>query len=419
MEAPLKNEARRSPLPLLRTSGIAFLAVGMMVACGPDFADRRASAADALPERWMPSLGEGLHRPGDLDLPPAIVQALAGVVRVGMDIRFRVTLYADRGDAATARGRPGARDKTFLADGGVEWPVHVDTASLSGLCANPIAAVQPGLGEVCGIDRGECTAFPCTRLSPQLAGSASGFVVGRDPEGRLLVVTAYHVVRETAERAGRTGGSPEVRPVDAPDLSVGFGEREGPDTRWMGDVRLLAHASEEGWREGRDWALLSVPAAPEVDERIQVLSLAQREPAPGDTVWTAGFPVVTRRERPADRPYPDAADELRISFGTVIPRSQATGPPAAGAPPVADPSAVRETDLLTTVDGASGSSGSPVLDLQGRVVGILRDSTCKEGELDLRIARYCGLTLVAPVALFRDAATSASSRVPEAADDRM
>lgn len=395
---------------------LPLLAIGMAAACGPDASEGRASAADSLSQRWMPPLGEGLHRPSDLDLPPAVSGALRGVVRVGMDVRFRVTLYADRGEAATARGGPGARDKVFLAGGGVEWPVHVDTASLSGLCANTIAAVQPGLGEVCGIDRTECEEFPCTRLSRPLAGSATGFVVGRDPEGRLLVVTAYHVAREAVERAGRSGGSPQVGPAPAPDLSVGFADPERAGTRWVGDVRLLAHASEEGWEAGRDWALLSVPAASDPD-RVRVLALAEREPAPGDTVWTAGFPVVTRRERAADRRYPDAADELRISFGAVISRGQATGPPTPGVPPLADPSEVRESDLLTTVDGASGSSGSPVLDPEGKVVGLLRDSTCKEGELDLRIARYCGLTLVAPTALFRDALDSAAASSVETAGD--
>lgn len=331
------------------------------------------------------SPGEGLWRPSEIELPDPVRTALASVVRVSSPIVFEVTFYPDEASAKAAREAPDAREKTFRLDGTTVWPVHVGP-SIDGACENPAVAAQPGLGEVCAaIQALECPGPPCVIESEPIAGSATGFAIGRLPDDRLVVATNYHVVREAVERHDRTAGAPEADPVDVSDevwvevaADPGGADWTPAAYRPVGPVELLAHASAEGWDRGVDWALLAVAGA----DGIEPLPRATTRPAPGDTVWVLGFPTRTVR---SPEGYADAADDLRVSVGTVID------------PDAVESDLLRPTDLVLTADGASGNSGSPVVNARGEVIGIVRDATHRQGEVDLRVVGYGGVTLAVPI----------------------
>lgn len=329
--------------------------------------------------------GEGLWRPSEIELPDAVRSALGSVVRVSSPIVFDITLHPDEASAKAAREAPDAREKTFRSDGTTVWPVHVGP-SIAGACENPAVAAQPGLGEVCAaIQVLECPGPPCVVESERVAGSATGFAIGRLSDDRLVVATNYHVVREAVERHDRTAGAPEADPVDVSrEVRVEVAAEPGGDEwtpaayRPVEPVELLAHASAEAWNRGVDWALLAVAGA----DGIELLPRATTRPVPGDTVWVLGFPTRTVR---SPEGYADAADDLRVSVGTVVD------------PAAVDSDLLRPTDLVLTADGASGNSGSPVVDARGEVVGVVRDATHRQGEVDLRVIGYGGVTLAVPI----------------------
>lgn len=339
-----------------------------------------------------PAPGEGFYRPSEVALPAGVDESLGAVVRVAPRIRYAVTFYADRQAAAAARRARESR-KDLLPGGGVVWHTDLDTALHRKFCANPVAGAQPGLAEVCSVDwRPRCDTFPCTVRSRPMRGSATGFVVGSDPRWGVLVATAYHVARESIERQDRTGGVYTPDPVPAPDVTVGV-DTSGSDApaayATVHDVKLLANGSEADWKAGRDWALLAIP-----DRWARFVSparLAAEPPVPDDSVWIAGFPTATVRSDARAHGYRNADDELRVSRGTILPEGSA-----------ASSERYRPAELVTNADAVNGNSGGPALDREGRVIGILHDGTCYRGELNLRIARYCGLTLLAPAGPLRE-----------------
>lgn len=142
-------------------------------------------------------MGEGLYRPSEISLPKKVKEALAGVLRIRPKIRFQLYLFKTPEEAAAARS--SHREKSFLTEGGVLWPVVIDIESLRRLCKDPCASLQPGFYELCqAFSEFKGQSFPATLLTRPLAGSATGFVVGRK-EG-FLVATCYHVARESIER---------------------------------------------------------------------------------------------------------------------------------------------------------------------------------------------------------------------------
>ncbi|MGA8597598.1 MAG: S46 family peptidase, partial [Bryobacteraceae bacterium] len=90
-------------------------------------------------------------------------------------------------------------------------------------------------------------------------------------------------------------------------------------------------------------------------------------------------------------------DDLRISAGIIVGDAEARKVSAS-------------SDLLSTADGVAGNSGSAVLNDDGEVVGLFRDHTGKQDEVDLRIARYQGLAQIVPVQFFEDLLKDSSSR---------
>jgi S1-C subfamily serine protease len=333
--------------------------------------------------------GEGLFRPSESGAPAPIMDALSGVVRVTSKIQFKLTVFATEEEAAAARHKPGARDKQYLPEGGVVWPVIISRSSLHQLCADAAQAAQPGFYELCEAESKIQGALPQTTLTSTVQGSASGFVVGRLPNGNYIVATAYHVAREAIERAQRTAGVRSYRPVPAPDLVVRVsrdGKNQTSDYIPVSNVQLLANASEEDWHRGEDWALLAIPA--DGIPQLHVLPIAKSVPF-DQRVWVVGFPTRTRRQLLPTSGYQNADDDLRISTGMIVGDAEARKVSAS-------------SDLLSTADGVSGNSGSVVLNDNGEVVGLFRNHTAKEGEIDLRIAQYKGLAQIVPVQFFED-----------------
>lgn len=333
-------------------------------------------------------MGEGFYLPEHIALPSGVEEGLRAVVRVEPGIRFRVMLYASAEEARTYRNEMTTR-KEFLPDGGVIWNTPIDTATLGIIADNPIAQVQPGLAEISRLDwRDSCSSFPCTLLTAPLSGTGTGVAVGRHTSFGVLIATPYHVARESIERHRRTDGVYELQPVNAPDVRIGIdtnGYQRPGGYIYSEEVTLLANASEKDWQQGQDWALLAIPEA--YGRYLDPVFPSAGGSLPGDTLWAAGFPYRSIREGAAIKDYTNAEDELRISVGRTVPSDSLSG------------KAVAPTDIVNTMDAVNGNSGSPVFDSQGRLLGMIRDGYCPDsgGELNLRIAQYCGVTLIVPL----------------------
>jgi S1-C subfamily serine protease len=303
-------------------------------------------------------------------------------------VRFQLTVFADPDSAAAARSAPGARAKV-PTDWGTVWPVLVDSSATRSLCASPLTAAQTGFHEICQVlEKDPCRQHPCTRQTAPLEGSATGFFVGRRPDGSALVATNYHVAREAIERHRRAGGTHALRSASAaPDLRISVSQNgrhtSGSYERARG-ATLLANASEQEWQNGEDWALTEILAS-EVPASARMLELSEEAPAIGDTLYALGFPVRTVRDLPSGGPYRNAEGDLRVSVGVVT-----EGDSAAQAK--SEP-----TDVLARMDATSGNSGSPVLNRQGEVVGLIRHHTHRKGEIDLNVGAYGGLAQIVPI----------------------
>lgn len=346
------------------------------------------NAPQHVDRQTAPPIGEGLFLSSESHAPASIMGALSGVVRVATKIRFRLTVFTTREEATAARSKPGARDKEYVPEGGVIWPVIMDRSDLHQLCTEGAQSAQPGFYELCEVESTIQGALPQTIMTSTVHGSGSGFVVGRLANGDYIVATAYHIARETIERTHRTIGCRVFRPESAPDLIVGVsrdGKHEAKDYIPVSDVQLLANPSEKDWKKGEDWALLAIPSK-ELPQ-LRVLSFAKLVPLAGEQVWVIGFPTRTRRQLPSNGMYHNADDDLRISTGIIVGDAAARKVSAS-------------SDLLTTADGVAGNSGSVVLNNNGEVVGLFRNHTAKDGEIDLRIGRYQGLGQIVPDQFF-------------------
>ena len=201
------------------------------------------------------------------------------------------------------------------------------------------------------------------------------------------MATNYHVAREAIERHRRAGGTHSLRTASAgPDLRISVsqnGRHTADSYEKARGATLLANASAQEWQEGKDWAIAEIPAS-EVPASARMLELSEEAPATGDTLYALGFPVRTVRDLPSGAPYRNAEGDLRVSVGVVV-----EGDSAAQAK--SEP-----TDLLARMDATSGTSGSPVLNRQGEVVGLIRHHTHRKGEIDLNVGAYGGLAQIVP-----------------------
>ena len=329
---------------------------------------------------------EGLFKPAEITLPPAVEQSIPSVVRVYSNLFFDVRVFADQAVLQNYEAaHPEARQKQFEKDGTL-WPVDTTFDSLTKTCAGGTKN-QPGNAELCvAFKKSNCASHACAFRTDALAGSATGFVVGRAMSGDLVVMTAYHVAREGIERCKRTGGVYTAHPEAIPDITVQFNGES-----MKRNVLLLANASAEDWRNGRDWALLQVLGTAGISTRA--LTIASARPEKGDRVWVVGFPTRTDRALTVEAKYQNAADELRISTGLVV-----------GQPPDTEPR--DRDDTFADADGVAGISGSPAIDASGRVVGLFRAHTFYKNGEDLRIVRFGGDAELTPEPILAQALES-------------
>jgi hypothetical protein len=338
-------------------------------------------------ERSTSHPGEGLFRASEAHAPKAVLDARKSVVRVSTKVRFRLTVFETGEEAAAARKRPRAREKEFMPEGGVIWPVLLDRLTVREICTSK-QSLKPGYLELCEVAPAPGTPLSTTMLTSFIHASASGFIVGRLPNRDYIVATAYHVAREAIERTHRTEGVHKFSPQPTDDLIVSVSKDTWHESREYvnaSGVRLLANASKPEWQNGEDWALLAI-SSHDLPE-LPALSVANEVPLAEDLVWAIGFPSRTARDLSPNAGYVNASDDLRISAGKIV--------GDAAARKLSKPS-----DLISTVDGVAGSSGSVIVNSRGEAVGLFRDHTGDQNEADLRIERYQGFAQIVPIQFF-------------------
>ena len=326
-------------------------------------------------------MGEGFYRPHEIDLPAAVRAALPAVVRVYTRIQLWVHVYPTPEQTQEARQRPGAYQTQYRPEGGVIWPSHLSSTDLLALRNDPLARIQAGRFELVEATRHldpPDLREPAQVLTRTLGSGATGFILGFRGD-RAVIATNYHLAREAIGRHARQDGVYDWQPVPTRDVRIGTNlvpENLTYD-HVLEEVELVCNASFDDWQGGNDWALLTVPAASLPVARG--LPLAAR-PSAGEEVWGLGFPA--RSARPEKTGYADADGTLRVTHGVLL------GTETGGA------------GWRAELDGLSGSSGSPVMNAQGEVVGLLRNHTHYHfpdtGPIDRRFMEYGGQAQLAP-----------------------
>ncbi len=316
---------------------------------------------------------EGLFAPHQDSSLPNSRNTIGAVIRVRPLIKFDIRVFGSQEEKEIYEKIPGIKDKRFLAGGGSVWPTIATKAEIEVGCADPGISLRPGLIDICNVYRATCTSLPCHTETGFLKDSATGFFISK--QGHFLA--NYHVARECIERLGRTGGSEVAQ--ECPDLEIEVPEWIGDSLepvyhKVAGKVMLLRNLSQAEWKpSGNDFALLKIEYVPKAFLAFDLVPIKS-----GKKVWAIGFPAVTRRPPDALRSvgYSDANNSLRVSYGKVT-----------------DVTSV--SSFQADADGVHGNSGSPVVDENGKCIGIFRDGTPEANKL--RATQFAGEVMIARI----------------------
>ena len=291
-------------------------------------------------------MAEGLFELSECSPPGIEAAALrAAVVRLVPQTPLHMDLAPDRA-AAQRLARNETRD-----DGAEHW-FRYFTEEDKARCDDPTFALAMVNHEFCQVVRGG-GSFPAQVL---LEGGGTGCAIDRDGH----VLTNYHLATGEIEHLDRQAGV-RGREQRCRNLQAWMAVPAGATWRWQradavylvanppqGDALRPSADSRYRFRLHADVALLRIEPAP-----VAWLPLSVAQPRPGDPVWMAGYPLRTARGAAA---YRDADGSLRISAGrvTAIGTGEEDG----------------ERFIVSDVDGAAGNSGSPLFDVQGRVIGV-------------------------------------------------
>ncbi|MBI3950166.1 MAG: trypsin-like peptidase domain-containing protein [Acidobacteria bacterium] len=302
---------------------------------------------------------EGLFLPQQITLPFDKERILKSIVRIKSHVYFAITVYNTAQEAAAAR--PAAQ-KVFLPEGITIWPIVLDKSFLDRLRIDSGLRLLPAFYEIARAFE-NVTSFPSQRFVP-LEGAATGFFIS--PDGYFL--TTYHVMREEIEAADRTEGGEQPLPCRYVSFEIPIVEKgQVIGYQPLKNVQLIRNVSLGESKAGLDAALLKAdiqsPAFLELDLDGVIADMP---------VWTLGFPIRTQRDAKhrSSLGYADADGSLRIAQGKIQ-------------------QLVNEYNFTSTADGLSGSSGGPILNQQGRVVGLVQDAY-PEKEANRRAVVFTG-----------------------------